>query len=913
MDTENKEQEVFSEKKNEPKKRTRKKKKVSRGVIIAILSVFALIIGAGVYLIHHYMNMINYIDPATESVLSPSEFAVEDSKYWESVNNPNYSEPDPDASSSETDVTEPTEDPVVRIVREPYQADAYRATLSADDEQVIFDHPVTPTMSQAGPLNDEDLINIMLIGQDTRNTAYRERSDTMILVSINPKTHKVALISFLRDLYVQIGGDYGWNRLNTAFKIGGLQKMYEVYERVFGLHIDGSIYINFGQFMSLVDLLGGVDLTLTETEAKWLRTTLEQSVPDMRYWGQIVEAKMPTIKAGTTVKEAIQMLTDAELSYAYADANGGATPDNIANAAVKALYLDAEGKTKAKAGTYYALQRTIYIEYSETRITFPTIPDEASVESIVKLLTSNGFKVAYANKNGNTAPYDSKSALVSAVYRDSEGKTKFNAGEKYAQDTVAYIAYTENVASIPTIPAGSTVAEAESLLKSAGLAVAWSSQNNSAAPNDKTKATVTGVWLDQGATKALKAGDKLDINATVYLSYDEPVETTEEPTTEEATTEEPTTEGPTEPTECQHLHMVDAYSENSNGSGTHKHTRYCKDCNNYTVLVSDAEACEFILQHTEPATCTVNGYTISKCSKCGAVQNGGGIPALGHEYVWTSNHDGTHTGTCSRCNNVKTENCTIGSDGKCTVCGYKPEEPTTAEPTTAEPTTAEPTTAEPTTAEPTTAEPTTAAEESTDAPAQGNNGANQSNENLTYVSSAEVFNSYVTAVPAANGQQIAASAMSKGLYNPIVRPMSSSSSASSSDPFYLQNIKAGPVHLSGMQTLAYCRMRKLDSDIKRTERQRTVLNILFNKVKKADIATLDNLLTEILRQVTTDLTKTEILQIAAIVLPYFSSINLEMHSIPAQGTYSFAVINKQAVLTMNQAQNIAALSSWLPY
>ena len=34
-----------------------------------------------------------------------------------------------------------------------------------------------------------------------------------------------------------------------------------------------------------------------------------------------------------------------------------------------------------------------------------------------------------------------------------------------------------------------------------------------------------------------------------------------------------------------------------------------------------------------------------------------------------------------------------------------------------------------------------------------------------------------------------------------------------------------------MQTLAYCRMRKLDSDFKRTERQRTVLNILFNKVK----------------------------------------------------------------------------------
>ena len=136
---------------------------------------------------------------------------------------------------------------------------------------------------------------------------------------------------------------------------------------------------------------------------------------------------------------------------------------------------------------------------------------------------------------------------------------------------------------------------------------------------------------------------------------------------------------------------------------------------------------------------------------------------------------------------------------------------------------------------------------------------------------------------------------------------------SSNDPWYLENIKPGRVHLDGMQTLAYCRMRKLDSDIKRTERQRTVLNILFNKVKTANIATLNALLEELLPQVTTDLTKTELLEIAAIVLPYFSSINLEMHSIPAQGTYSFATINKQAVLTMNQAQNIAALRSWLPF
>ena len=898
----NTEREVLSERNNHPAGRTRKRKKKRWIALAVILSVLALIVGAGIYLIQHYLGRINIIDPETESVLSPSEFAAAESKYWESVNNPNYTEPDDtEEGSTDADITETGEDPVVKVVRAPFQADAYRATLSADDEQVIFDHPITPTITNTGSLNDEDLINIMLVGQDTRYSSYRERSDTMILVSINPKTHKVALISFLRDLYVPLGDGYGWNRLNNAFKIGGLKKMYKVYEDVFGIHIDGGIYINFGQFMSLVNLLGGVDITLTEKEAKWLRTTLEQSVPDMRYWGQIVEAKMPSIKSGTTVKAAIEALTAANLRYAYADANGGTAPDDITKATVKALYLDAAGKSTAKAGKYYELQKTIYIKYTETRITFPTIPEEASVESVAKLLTNNGFKVAYADRNGNAAPYDSKSALVAGVYQDAAGKTAFKAGDKFDKDTVAYIAYTENVASVPTIPDGATVAEAESLLKAAGLGVSWSSLNGGAAPADKTKAKVTGVWRDKDATKALNAGDKIDINATVYLSYElieepsseEPTTeepTSEEPTTEEPTTEEPTTEEPTTeeaPTQCSHTY---GSSWTSNNNGTHYHV--CTKCGAGRVDEScDAYFTE--ISHKDPS-CTAAGSRTLKCSRCGYEKTETVGQALGHDLgAWTSNNNGTHSRRCSRCGAEARENCRY-SNGVCTVCGYHDpnyqpettEAPTTEPPeTTAAPTTEAPTTPEQTTAAPTTEAPTTAAPEE---PAPGGDGG-QSNENLT-----------VTTVS------------SRGLYNPIVQPMSTSS-GSSSEPYYLRNIKAGRVHLDGMQTLAYCRMRKLDSDFKRTERQRTVLNILFNKIKSSSISTLNNLLEEILPQVTTDLSKGEILQIAAAVLPYFSSINLQLHSIPADGTYACVMINGMAVVTFNQAQNIAALRSWLPF
>lgn len=119
-------------------------------------------------------------------------------------------------------------------------------------------------------LDDDGLINIMLVGQDKRpEESHRARSDTMILCSINPKTGKASLVSFLRDLYVQIPG-YSDNRLNAAFRFGGLQLMYETLQKNFGVHVDGSFLVDFEGFMDVIDILGGVDIELTQGEADYL-------------------------------------------------------------------------------------------------------------------------------------------------------------------------------------------------------------------------------------------------------------------------------------------------------------------------------------------------------------------------------------------------------------------------------------------------------------------------------------------------------------------------------------------------------------------------------------------------------------------------------------------------------------------
>ncbi|MBQ5974038.1 MAG: LCP family protein, partial [Oscillospiraceae bacterium] len=75
------------------------------------------------------------------------------------------------------------------------------------------------------------------------------------------------LISFLRDLYVRIPGGYADNRLNNAYWYGGFPLLYETLNVNFGVSVDRGIEVDFDGFTALIDLIGGVDVTLTAAEA----------------------------------------------------------------------------------------------------------------------------------------------------------------------------------------------------------------------------------------------------------------------------------------------------------------------------------------------------------------------------------------------------------------------------------------------------------------------------------------------------------------------------------------------------------------------------------------------------------------------------------------------------------------------
>ncbi len=115
----------------------------------------------------------------------------------------------------------------------------------------------------------EDILNIAVFGIDARSVDQLSRSDTIMLVSLNRKTKKIKLISFLRDIYVDIP-EYGKDKLGHAYAYGGPLLAIKTLNTNFDLNIRNFVTINFEGFVELVERLKGIEVELTIDEAYYL-------------------------------------------------------------------------------------------------------------------------------------------------------------------------------------------------------------------------------------------------------------------------------------------------------------------------------------------------------------------------------------------------------------------------------------------------------------------------------------------------------------------------------------------------------------------------------------------------------------------------------------------------------------------
>ena len=124
-------------------------------------------------------------------------------------------------------------------------------------------------------------------------------------------------------------------------------------------------------------------------------------------------------------------------------------------------------------------------------------------------------------------------------------------------------------------------------------------------------------------------------------------------------------------------------------------------------------------------------------------------------------------------------------------------------------------------------------------------------------------------------------------------------------------LKEGTNFLNPEQALAYSRIRYLDSDFGRTNRQRNVLTALFNSMKNMNSDQLSQLINNILPMITTDMTNADITGYMVKLIPILPELEITTQHIPAPGTYKSCYVRGMAVLVPDLEANRAILRETL--
>lgn len=122
------------------------------------------------------------------------------------------------------------------------------------------------------------IVNVLIIGQDSREGEESKLADGIMLLTLNKETRTLTTTSFLRDSYVKLadyrGHTCGWNRINTSYALGyswygdaGAMEMLNLtLENNYGVKVDANVELSMFSLVDIVDAIGGVDIELVGEE-----------------------------------------------------------------------------------------------------------------------------------------------------------------------------------------------------------------------------------------------------------------------------------------------------------------------------------------------------------------------------------------------------------------------------------------------------------------------------------------------------------------------------------------------------------------------------------------------------------------------------------------------------------------------
>lgn len=151
----------------------------------------------------------------------------------------------------------------------------YSGYKMAGDDKLQEDYSFNGVKDKNG------MVNVLLLGVDSRGEE-KSRTDTMMLAQIDPKTNETRLVSFMRDIYVEIPG-YQNYKLNTAFYLGGPELLRKTIKHNFDLDIQYFMVVDFKGFEQSVDILApdGIEMEVEKAMSENIGVSLQPGVQNL--------------------------------------------------------------------------------------------------------------------------------------------------------------------------------------------------------------------------------------------------------------------------------------------------------------------------------------------------------------------------------------------------------------------------------------------------------------------------------------------------------------------------------------------------------------------------------------------------------------------------------------------------------
>ena len=179
----------------------------------------------------------------------------------------------------------------------------------------------------------DGITNILLVGTDGEYVEKGNRSDSVMLVTIDSKNKDIKISSIARDTYVNIPG-YSTEKLTHAYAYEGIDLLKEVFKENFDLDIDKYIAVNFGSFMEIIDEIGGVVVDVPESGLKSINSMIDSCYNYYSDKDSVGEKEYLT-EAGTQRLNGYQALAFSRIRYTDSAFHREARHREVAESAYK--------------------------------------------------------------------------------------------------------------------------------------------------------------------------------------------------------------------------------------------------------------------------------------------------------------------------------------------------------------------------------------------------------------------------------------------------------------------------------------------------------------------------------------------------------------------------------------------------